>query len=82
MGEAPEGMSIDRHPNNNGDYEPSNCRWADAKMQMNNMRSNIMVKHEGEILTLKQLAEKIRMPYARLYQRLFKLSWPLSKAII
>lgn len=28
MGERPEGKSLDRFPNNKGDYEPSNCRWA------------------------------------------------------
>lgn len=28
MGERPEGMTLDRYPNYNGNYEPGNCRWA------------------------------------------------------
>jgi hypothetical protein len=39
MGVRPYAMSLDRIDPNKG-YEPSNCRWADAKTQSNNRRNS------------------------------------------
>lgn len=45
MGERPPGTTLDRFPNNDGNYEPGNCRWATHKEQSLN-RSYVKLNYE------------------------------------
>lgn len=44
-----DGCSVDRYPDKNGIYSPSNCRFATRKEQQRNMRSNVRIKYRGKV---------------------------------
>lgn len=69
MGPRPPNTEIDRI-DVNGDYEPSNCRWATKKVNLNNRRDNHLVTWRGETLPLTAWAERLGMNPITLYHRL------------
>ncbi len=69
MGERPEGMTIERN-NSNGNYEPSNCRWAHEAEQARNRRSTIKVERDGITKCVKDWCDELGLNPDRVYGRI------------
>lgn len=80
MGDRPPGAGIDRI-NNDGDYEPSNCKWSTHKEQSNNRRVSALFAYQGRTQTLQQWADEYGLAKQCLWDRLNTLNWPIEKAL-
>lgn len=64
MGQRPSiKHTIDRHPDINGDYTPTNCRWGTKPEQSRGTRRNIHCKYNGKTMVLQDWAKKIGVPH-------------------
>lgn len=72
MGHRPSPRHTIDRINNDGDYEPGNCRWATQAEQLNNKRCNVLLTFNGETLTQSQWARRLGISHGT-------LSWRVKK---
>lgn len=79
MGEPPEKGTLERN-DNDGNYDPENCRWATQKEQSRNTRKSIYAEMDGIRKTVIEWAEESGINYTTLRKRL-RSGIPLKEAL-
>lgn len=70
MGRRPtKDHSLDRWPDQDGDYEPGNCRWATRLEQQANRACARLLTYNGETMTMLQWANRLGMSWTSLANR-------------
>jgi len=81
MGPRPSKDHSVERKDNNGNYEPNNCKWATRSEQARNMRVTNFLPFRGEMVALPTVAEAVGLKPNTLYYRLFVYGWSLERAL-
>jgi len=66
--------------NNDGNYEPKNCKWILRILESRNQRSNINITFNSKTQILADWSRELNINYMILYNRLYKSNWSIERA--
>lgn len=81
MGPKPSPLHTIDRIDGTKDYTPENCRWATPKEQQRNIRSNVVLHHNGRSMIAADWSKVTGLDAKTIQSRISKLGWTVEEAL-